>query len=218
LEINPSLAQAHNNLANLLDAAGRPEEALPHYLEALRLKPRSALANANLAALLARLGRFEEARPHFEEAARLAPNDPRPHYLLGKALLRQGRTAEALAGFQAALQRDPNDVPSLTYAARVLAVAPDPSVRNGKLARQLAEQANAITGQAHPLVLDTLAAALAEEGHFAQAAELVRQAIRLEADRDGARLTPGLQRRLALYLANEPCRENPTNLDSALPQ
>jgi protein O-mannosyl-transferase len=218
VEINPSLAQAHNNLANLLDATGKPEEALTHYQAALRLKPNAALTHANLGTLLSRLGRFGEAQYHFAQAMRLAPRDPRPHYLAGKARLRQGRAADAVASFRHALARDPNHVPTLLFAARILATAPDPSVRNGALARQLAEQANALTGESHPVVLDTLAAAYAEEGQFAKAAATVRQAIQAGPPGGKEQMIEAMQARLALFLSNQAYREQVTNVDSIMGQ
>jgi Tfp pilus assembly protein PilF len=59
--LRPGVAEAHNNLAVLLEAAGRLKAAIVHYRAALAIRPdRSAIAN-NLAVLLQKLGRLDEA-------------------------------------------------------------------------------------------------------------------------------------------------------------
>ncbi|HVW22220.1 MAG TPA: tetratricopeptide repeat protein [Opitutaceae bacterium] len=90
LAIKPD-ADAHYNLANVLLAEGRLEEALPHYREALRLKPAYPEACDNLGTALARLGRLEEAAAEYREALRLKPDYPRARSNLRVVLRALGR-------------------------------------------------------------------------------------------------------------------------------
>ena len=59
---------AHANLADALDAAGRPSEAIPHYLEALRRSAKKAPWHVRLGRLYARAGDDSAAVRHFSEA------------------------------------------------------------------------------------------------------------------------------------------------------
>jgi protein O-mannosyl-transferase len=69
----PDYAAAHFNLGNLLQGAGRFEEALPHYQVVLKMNAGDATAHNNLGAALEALGRREQAAAHYREAVRLAP-------------------------------------------------------------------------------------------------------------------------------------------------
>ena len=62
--------------------------------------------------------------------------------------------------------------------AWLLATSPDPSVRNGEEAVQLAESAKGSTPE-NAEALDTLGAAYAEDGQFARAAATARHALEL---------------------------------------
>jgi Flp pilus assembly protein TadD len=73
------------------------------------------------------------------------------------------------------------------------------------VAVRLAESACALTDYANPQYLDTLAAAYAEAGRFADAGRVARQAIGLAGN--DAETAATLRRRLALYEAERPYRE-----------
>lgn len=207
LRVNPGMGQAHNNLAALLEGLGQYEEALVHYREALRLKPGAWQAHANLAACLARLGRLEEAAAPYESALRLAPGDPRPPYAMAKALLIANRPAEAAQRFREALRFNPNHLQTLVYLARLRASAPEPELRNGPEAIELAERAKAIAGEADPFLLDTLAMANAEAGRYREAIDCLKQAIeQSRASGDPERMRE-LETRLRIYEAGQPFRE-----------
>jgi protein O-mannosyl-transferase len=211
LRLDPGRVQVHNNLANLLDELGQTNEALIHYREALRLKPDAPLARDNFGMLLIQLGRFDEAMSHYAEAARLDPTDPQPHYLMGKAQLRQGHSVEAIAHFRDALRRDENDFKTLTLLARVLASDENPQLRNGPEAVALAQRADALTGGEQPFVLDTLAMAFAETGHFDEAQRTIRKAIELSTAAGVKDNVSDMEQRLKLYQSGLPYREAFTN-------
>jgi tetratricopeptide (TPR) repeat protein len=208
LRIDRSLSQAHNNIANLLDEAGKSDQALEHYVQAVRLKPRNAMAHANLGTLLSRLGRHAEATKELSDAVQLGQGDSRPSYLYGKALLRAGRSMEATVRFRNALKIDPNDVQSLVWLARVLAADESAAVRDGPLAVRLAEQANALTGGSHPTVLDSLAIAYAETGRYAEARQAELKAMETAAAAKRQEDLEEFRRRLKLFEAGQPHREN----------
>jgi cytochrome c-type biogenesis protein CcmH/NrfG len=208
LRLDPDIVEAHNNLGNLLAAAGQPQAALAEYQAAVALRPEAPLAHENLGAQLVELRRFDDALREYQAAGRLAPDAAQPWYLTGKLWLRRGQSGAAVTAFENALRLNANDVPSLVYLARVLASDESPENRNGPLAVALAGQANTLTGGNQPFVLGTLAMAYAEAGQFDDARKSAQAALNL-ADRPSAKSE--LQAQLQLYEANQPFREIFTN-------
>lgn len=99
---------AHHNLAAALAAAGRGDQAEPHYREVLRLRPDYERAYVSLGALLAGQGRYAEAEELFTEALARVPDFAEAHYNLAVVLIRTARYESALDHLEraAAARRD----------------------------------------------------------------------------------------------------------------
>jgi tetratricopeptide (TPR) repeat protein len=110
LKITSNNYLPHNNLGTALNNQGRTEEAIEHYLQALRIKPDYEKAHNNLGAALANQGRTEEAIEHYLQALRIKPDYVDAHYNLGLALANQGRTEEAIEHYLQALRIKPDYV------------------------------------------------------------------------------------------------------------
>jgi len=108
LEVTSNNWLCNNNLGVVLDRKGRTDEAIKHYLEALRIKPDYAEAHYNLGVALDGKGRTDEAIKHYLEALRLEPDYVEAHNNLGVAFARKGNVDVALKHFQKALQINPN--------------------------------------------------------------------------------------------------------------
>jgi tetratricopeptide (TPR) repeat protein len=67
---------AQLNFGEALASKGKPEEAMNHYRQALRIKPDFALAHNNLGDLLLSKGKFSEAISHFRQALQAKPDFP----------------------------------------------------------------------------------------------------------------------------------------------
>ena len=70
----PDSAQAHENLATVLDQLGRTGEAVAEYKNALRLKPDYVEAHYNFGNALIHARNLAAARDEFAEALRLRPD------------------------------------------------------------------------------------------------------------------------------------------------
>jgi tetratricopeptide (TPR) repeat protein len=104
---NPAAWMAHNNLANLLTAAGRAQEAIPHLEAAIKLRPNSAEAENNLGYALVGLNEPAAALPHLQRAQQIQGDYVYAHNNLGLALMTLGRLAEAEIPLRTALRLKP---------------------------------------------------------------------------------------------------------------
>jgi protein O-mannosyl-transferase len=207
LRLQPELAEAHYNLANALASQGQIEAARNHYVASLRSDPGSADAHNNLAYMLAREGKLDWAESEFTSALALRPDLWQARYGLASALIRQGKVPEAIAQYHATLVVRPDFVEVLNRLAWLFAVHPDPRVRNGAQAVELAERACRLTRNAQPSTLRTLAAAYAETGRFAEAVSSAQQAQRLAEAAGLKEFARRNQQLLELLQAGQPYRE-----------
>jgi tetratricopeptide (TPR) repeat protein len=200
-------ADAHFNLANVLWQEGRLDEAIRHYQNAVQLRPDDADARNSLGSALRQKGRTDEAIAQFQLALQLRPDNESVHFNLAKALYQKGEVGQAIAQFQSALQLDPADMEAQNNLAWCLATAPQASLRNGDKAVQLARQANELAGGKNPVILGTLAAALAEAGRFGDAVQSAQKAIELARSAGRQDLMGKLNGELRRYEAGLPLRQ-----------
>jgi tetratricopeptide (TPR) repeat protein len=167
---DPGNVTAHFDLAVLLlredDAAG----ALPHLEAAVAARPGDVEAQRSLGDALLDLGRAADALPHYRAAIAASDLDEAARFGEAVALFRVGDWKTARAELEEA-QRIMPEAGRLTHLfARLLASAPDRSLRDGTRAVTLA----ATVWQAQPDADHgrTLALALAEAGRCAEASKL----------------------------------------------
>jgi tetratricopeptide (TPR) repeat protein len=204
LHIRPDSAIACYNLGNALLQKGRVDEAILEYQKAVEIQPAFALAHDNLGAALQQMGRLDEAIPQYQKAAQLKPDFASTRVNLANALAQEGRDNEAIPQYQKALQLNPADPAIQNKLAWLLATCPQPSLRNGGKALEVARQANLLTGGENPVILHTLAAACAEAGRFSEAVETAQHALRLAQAQTNTALAGALQSELILYRAGSP--------------
>jgi protein O-mannosyl-transferase len=204
LEIKPNDVQAHVNLGAALYQQGRIDEALVYLQRAVAIKSDYAIGHNNLATALNALGRNDEAVVHYRRATEILPDYMDARNNLGVVLYQCGKTTEAIAQWRESLSIHADDTSALSHLATVLAAAPEPALRNGQEAVRLAERAANLTGGQDPVVLDALAAALAETGRFAEALETAEHALALASSRNDAALAETLRTRIKLYHLHSP--------------
>ncbi len=204
LEINANDADAHYNLGTALLQKGRVDEAMVHYQRALQINPDYMDAHINLGNILLQQGMVDDAITHFQQALQIKPDNAKAQNNLGNAFLKKGSMSEAIAHFQMALQLEPADPGIQNNLGWLLAASPEASLRNGNKAVELARQANALTGGKNPIILHTLAAALAEAGRLSEAMETAQHALRLAEEQSNTRLAGQLQLEMKLYQAGSP--------------
>lgn len=215
LTVDPGSTEAKNNLERARErkgqtptAKGSPDEAIAHFQKSLEATPDSAEVHNGLGVALVQKGRLDEAIGHFEKAVASNPEFVEAYFNLGDTLYYlERKVPEALAAWRAVLRIDPNHVPVLSQTAWVLATWPEASLRDGGQAVALAERAIRLSGGREPAILDTLAAAYAEAGRFAEAVQVTTQTLALAVKQNNRRLVELLGVRMALYEAKTPFRE-----------
>jgi cytochrome c-type biogenesis protein CcmH/NrfG len=145
----------------------------------------------------------------YASAARLAPNDAEVHFQLGLLFANHHKPAEATAHYRAALRLRPNWPEALNNLAWLLATAPQAELRNGTQAVRLAERACALSHRRRTVFVGTLAAAYAEAGRFAAAAQTAQEAIGLAQATGEKELAERNQALRQLYLEHRPFRAGP---------
>jgi len=156
----------HNNLGAVLARQGKTQEAVAHYVEALRIRPYLAEAHNNLGIALAGQGKTQEAFAHFAEALRIKPDYARAHYNLGGFLANHGKTQEAIAQFAEALRIRPDYAEAhnslgviranqgkiqeaVAHFAEALRIEPDYAEAHNRLGELLANQGKTQEAIAH---------------------------------------------------------------------
>ena len=127
------------------------------------------------------MNRLDDAGVQFREALKIEPDSVRYHQSLAFVFMRQQKTAKAIAELDEILRLAPNDADTMKNIAWFLATNPDASVRDGRRALALAQQANELAHDSDPFILISLAAAYAETGRSEEAVETASEAGRLAA-------------------------------------
>lgn len=207
LQARPDYPDANNNLGNALFRTGHLDDAIACYRAALDARPTYAEALNNLGTALSQTGQVPEAVASFRAALGVRPDYVEAHYGLGNTLLQQGDLAAAALQFRAALALNPRHADAANNLAWILSTSPDPSIRNGAEAVELAQRANVLQGGTNPIVLGTLAAAFAECGRFPEAINTVKEGIAIASHAGNPNVAATLEKHLEIYLRNQPLRE-----------
>jgi tetratricopeptide (TPR) repeat protein len=113
LDVNPDVAFAHINLANVLLKEDHVDEAVEHLRKALELDPGYAEGENNLGLALVKLGRLDEAEAHYRKAVALNPRYFKAYENLGAVYLQTNRLDPAIASLEAALKIQPSEAKAL---------------------------------------------------------------------------------------------------------
>jgi Tfp pilus assembly protein PilF len=203
----PRNARARNNYATALLARQAFHEAEPHLRIAVAVSPGFAEAETNLGVALCAQGSFDEGIAHMERAIEIQPDFASGYRNIAEAHATQGKMAAAVGYYSKALSFQPDDVDLLNRIAWILATTELDDLRDGERALQLADRAARLTNRQDVISLDTVAAALAELGHFERAADTAREALNLARVRNDQAIGPELADRLRLYQSRERFRQ-----------
>jgi Flp pilus assembly protein TadD/thiol-disulfide isomerase/thioredoxin len=192
-------------LARSLAESGRERDAVQHFQSLLAIQPDSARGHFGLGDAYLKQGELSRAIAAFQTALRYDEQHAETHFRLALALEKQGHFAEAIRHYRAGLTLTPTCIEAANNLAWLLATSGDEILRDGAEAVRWADQCARATSFENPGVLDSLAAAYAEQGQFAEAVKWQHEAVRLAPT---SRQTE-FRSRLALYQSGMPHRASP---------
>jgi protein O-mannosyl-transferase len=137
---------AYNNRGLFFDRAGRLDEAMADYKQALAINPRYAEANNNLGQAMTERGRPRDGLAMFRAALDANPALLPAHNNLGNALADDGKPAEALPHYDFVLAREPWNVGALSNSGIALSMLgryPEAIARLQKAVRLAPDNVNA---------------------------------------------------------------------------
>jgi len=196
---------------------GDDPAAMTAFRRSLRINPDFTNARFDLAKLLIDAGQLDDAEKQLQRVALQKPALARKGLQIianqravawvsrGSRFLDQGKAEQAAECFRKALQANPRYAEALNNLAWILATSPNKAIRDGSQALRLARRAIEIRHSS--MMLDTLAAAYAENGQFDRAVEIARQTIELARRDPRQSMPPGIDDRLKRYQAGQPYRD-----------
>jgi protein O-mannosyl-transferase len=203
--LDPKLAERNLQAGRALASQGQSESAAARFLTAAFLNPLDPDCRTELGTLLAQEGKLAQAEAQFQQAADLEPTAD-VFRNLGLAQLLQGRPKDAVSNYRKGLELKPDWPILLNDLAWVLATSPDPTVRNGEQAVQLANKACELSGGKEARYLGTLDAALAEAGRFEEAIASAKKARELALTAGQKDLAAAAEERREFYNRKQPFR------------
>ena len=201
-------AEALYRIGQLLALQENDNASLDSFAWAASLNDKDAAPWLRRGEILLRKKQWRDAAENFEHGIALAPDAE--HYRLytqaGIAFEQNGEIATAIAFYRRAIGQDQSNGIALNNLAWLLATAKDDSLRDAKLALSLAQAAElSETDEAGNH--DTLAAALANSGRYAEAVLAAERALALAQKTKDQALIKGIQEHLAAYRAGKPWRQ-----------
>jgi len=172
LERFPNVPDWRSNLASLLQAQGKWDEAIAEFHKTRAIAPQHAATVCfNVGTVLLESGKHAEAAAQFREALAINPNYAQATNSLGACLYLQGKTADAMEHYRRAIELDPK----LATAYNNLGMA---LLKQGKLDEAERQYRQVI--EIDPRDLDAhraVASILKEQGKMSEAVAQCRTAV-----------------------------------------
>jgi tetratricopeptide (TPR) repeat protein len=200
--LSPDRPEIRCNYGAALAQSGQEAAALEQFEAAVRLNPAYPKGQLYLGHLLQRRGQLDAALPHLQAAARLDPQSARARMYMADVLWSRGSVAEAIATMRQAHALDPGDEMLAERWAWFLATAPELAPADRAQALTILRQLPQTPASGTPQRLDTLAAALAANGQYEEAANTVERAI-ADKLKTGSTDVAEMGRRLEQYRAQQ---------------
>lgn len=206
LRISPNNAETHYCLGVVLAILDNDEQAIVHFRATIERDPQFPEVHFQLANVLMRTRRYDEAASEYKRAVESDSRNTFAAVMQAMALVRLERYKEARSVLEQAHAAAPSNFDVNNALARLLAAAPDSSIRDGQRALELMQQVIKSEGSLDSEQAETAAMALAEAGQFEKAAGIQRSVIEsVEGESPGAKVD-NLRETLAHYEHGETCR------------
>jgi tetratricopeptide (TPR) repeat protein len=202
--LDEASAKANYSLGVVLASSGQMNQAIQRLTAAVKYNPNYAEALMALGDTLRRSGRIEASLKPYADVVRINPRSAEARFAYALALVRLRRYRDAKAWLEESARVLP-DRPELSHAlARILASAPDDTVRDGARAMALVQEL--MKGNQTTVLGETMAMALAELGQFSDAVDVQKGVIAASQQAGAAQDVRRMTANLRLYERRQACR------------
>ena len=202
--LDEASAKANYSLGVVLASSGEMNQAIQRLTAAVKYNPNYAEALMALGDTLRRSGRIEASLKPYADVVRINPRSAEARFAYALTLVRLRRYRDAKAWLEESARVLP-DRPELSHAlARILAAAPDDTVRDGARAMALVQEL--MKGNQTTVVGETMAMALAELGQFSDAVDVQKGVIAASQQAGAAQDVRRMTANLRLYERRQACR------------
>ena len=207
IELDPNIAAAYANRGNAYQRKGELDDAMIDWSKAIQLDPQNAGVFYNRGLAYQEKQNWDKAISDYTEAIQLNPKYFQAYNNRGRIYGQKGEWDKALGDFTEAIRISPKNFNAYSSRGEVyqcIATCPEPSIKDGSKAVDLASRACELTQWKKRNYIGTLGAAYAETGDFAQAIIYESQAMAMEGVTEKIRVEA--QQRLDLYKQMKPYR------------
>lgn len=201
---NPDNPRVFLELGNVCELGELPDRAEEAYQRSLDLLPGNAYAMHRLAELYAGRSEFAAAYTWYKRAIAASPKELGYRRDFALAAMRARDFAHARDVLQSAVESNPEAHECAMLLARLYALCPDQSIRDGAAALRLADKVCADPQHRTPKLLDTLAAAHVEAGQPDEALKVYDEALEKAREQENPGLVTALERHRKQVEAGEP--------------
>jgi arylsulfatase A-like enzyme/Flp pilus assembly protein TadD len=199
LKVKPNSLEVTMLLADIYRQTRQADPAIEKYRWILDQDTGNIKAHYALAEVFASVNDYDQAIHHYRQGLKRMPQSLNMKKGLAKTLRKDGRIKAAIALYREILIKEPRYLRGLNDVAWCQATSKDADIRDPTNAVLLAKQACQITSYKVPETLDTLAAALAADGQFAEAIKTAERAVTLCREKQREATAAEIQKRLDIY-------------------
>lgn len=204
VRLKPDYAVAYYNRGMSYNDEGDYDRAIADENVAIQIRPDFPAAYCVRGIGYHLKGDYDEAIANFNESIRLKPDYAEAYNNRGIAEALKGDYGKGIADLRESIRLKPDYVNAYNSLAWLLAVCPNPNVRNGVKAVEYATKACELSEWKVPALFDTLAAAYAETGDFDNAVKWENKSL---ASNASYATLERMGQRLSLYEQKKPYHE-----------
>ncbi len=198
-------ADDKQSLGKFLLRVQRYEDALVVYNELIGKRSSDSQLYLNRGVAYLHTGQLDKALADFNESITLDPKNAEAYNSRGVCWFYKGNYEKAVQDYSRAIECNPQLTRAYNQLAWTLSVCPNPRIRNGSRAVELAKKAVELEPSAYHY--DTLAAAYAEAGQFKDAVKIQKRALLMQLTEGRTQALERYTERLRSYEAKKPWRE-----------
>jgi tetratricopeptide (TPR) repeat protein len=207
IEFKPDHVDAYKGLAEAYKSQGQLDQAVTAYAKVLKFQPDYAEAYYKMALCCYEQGNFRAPEAYATGALLDDPLYVDAAIDLAEKLLEKQQIRLAYQHYLRILELETDSVTVLNALAWIQATCTIAGLANPEQAVLRALRACELTDNAKAEVLDTLAAAYAAAGRYAEAKDTAQKAIRIAQAAENPALPRRITNRLAFYKAERPYRD-----------